>query len=485
MRTHAIPACALLLAIVVACSEEPAPADAAPIATCEQGEDACATYACALEKAPPNASPGAASDVAMGAQVGPAPAHPPVYVSLTFDDSFADQYQLIEILRPYGMKATLYVNSARIGERTYLTQEQLAAFEAEGHEIAGHTVTHPTLPAVDEDEQRRQVCNDRLALLQRGFAVRSFAYPHGAFTPLTQHIVDDCGYNSARIVGGLGCDGCPGGEPAAPGAIPNGTDKLAVRSPSSIKCNTTLLDMQQEVRAAEANGGGWVPMVFHHVCEGCGQNAVSPRLFQQFVAWLAARRGAGTEVKTVGDMVGGEVRPGKAGPPPAPPKRATGNILEDPGFEDPAPESPDIARCWVKGGEGENVFDYGRTEDAHSGRFAQWLEVKEMKTGARRILSRQDLGYCAPVIVPGRSYRVSAWYKSTVSPRFTAYYRESSGFWKYWATSKPLPRSDGWTQQSFDLPPAPEDASGISVSLTLTEAGRIVMDDLSVQDRAE
>jgi peptidoglycan/xylan/chitin deacetylase (PgdA/CDA1 family) len=455
--------------------------DAAPAksgsSSCEAGEDACGSFVCDL---PADAGATTSSEVELadgGAEEKDVGA--PVFVSLTFDDTFADQYVLLDILGSVGMQATLYVNSARIGERTYLTAEQLGELARAGHEIAGHTVTHPTLPTVDAAEQKRQICDDRVSLMQRGFVVKNFAYPHGAFTPETQAIVRACGYNSARVVGGLGCSDCPGGEPGQPLALGD-FDKLAVRSPTSIKCNATLADLQREVTTAERRGGGWVPMVFHHVCDNCGRNAVSPALLREFVSWLAARRARGTVTRTVDQMVGGELAAPVPGPPPSAPVARTGNLLANPGFEEPDPTTDQLGRCWVKGGEGSNEFAFGRTSDAHSGAFAEWIEVSRFIDGARRIYSRQDLGYCAPVVQPHRRYRAGAWYKGTASPRFTAYYRTPSGFWRYWTTSKPLPVSNDWRVETFDLPETPEDAGAVSISLTLVSEGRITMDDLSL-----
>ena len=256
-------------------------------------------------------------------------------------------------------------------------------------------------------------------------------------------------------------------------------DLLAVRSPRSIKCNTTLANLQQQVLTAEAHGGGWVPMVFHHVCDQCGRNAITPALLREFVTWLAAREPRGTVVRTVDDIVGGPVAPPVNGPPPAPARARTGNLIQNASFEEADPTTDKFARCWVKGGEGTNEFAFGRTPDAHSGTFAEWLEVKSFVDGARRIYTRQDLGYCAPVVQPGRKYRASVWYKSTTPPRFTAYYRKPSGFWSYWTTSKPLQPADAWTLETFDLPVTPEDASAVSLSVTLTSVGRVTMDDFS------
>src|SRR5262245_50344537 len=60
-------------------------------------------------------------------------------VSLTFDDSLADQNQTGAMLAQRGMRGTYYVNSGRVGLAGYLTQSQLRSLANAGHEIAGHT----------------------------------------------------------------------------------------------------------------------------------------------------------------------------------------------------------------------------------------------------------------------------------------------------------------------------------------------------------
>src|SRR5262245_48278662 len=70
-------------------------------------------------------------------------------VSLTFDDSLADQYQTGAMLAARGMRGTYYVNSGRTGLSGYLTQSQLRSLANGGHEIAGHTVSHVNLANVD------------------------------------------------------------------------------------------------------------------------------------------------------------------------------------------------------------------------------------------------------------------------------------------------------------------------------------------------
>ncbi len=472
------------LALACGKSDDAPPDPAAGAGACAPGEAVCGSFVCDTST-DPGVTDTAGED---GAGAGPPP--PPAtrgasdgttYVSITFDDTFGDQFQIRDVLAETGVKATFYVNSPRIDEPTYLEGDQIAALAADGHEIAGHTVTHPWLTSVDEQEQRRQICNDRAALLARGLAVTSFAYPHGAFTPLTQQIARDCGYNSARTVGGVDCSNCPPKLDVAPQNL--GTiDLFAVHTPPSIKCDATLDSLQKQVTAAESAGGGWVPMVFHHVCDGCGKNAVRATTFRAFVRWLAARSPK-TVVKTVAEMVGGPVQPPVTVPPP-PATPAGGNVLQDPGLEDQDSADDQMARCWIRGGEGTSSYQYGRTNDAHSGQFALFLRVKSFTDGARRILSRQDLGFCTPTVQAGHTYDLSVWYKSDAQPRLTVYVRHADGFFENWATSKPMAASSDWTQGKWTLPPLPDTATGISVGLSLSGNGTVTMDDWSLTDAA-
>jgi peptidoglycan/xylan/chitin deacetylase (PgdA/CDA1 family) len=233
-------------------------------------------------------------------------------VSLTFDDTLADQYQLSEMLAARGLVATFYVNSPRFGRTGALTLSQALALQQQGHEIGGHTLDHVDLTTVSASELQRQICADRDALIASGFVVTSFAYPFGADNATVQNAVESCGYNSARDVGGLvapgSCSGCPYGNTIPP------ANAYALRTQSSIRNTTTLDTLKLYVTQAEEHGGGWVPIVFHHVCDGCDTYAISPSTLAAFLDWLAARRSIGTEVATVDQVMGGDVTP----PPPPP-----------------------------------------------------------------------------------------------------------------------------------------------------------------------
>jgi len=398
----------------------------------------------------------------------------PTVVSLTFDDTLSNQYQTGSMLAARNMHASYYVNSSRVGQAGYMTKAQLLDLQSQGSEIAGHTVNHLDLSTVDTDEQKRQICDDRSSLLGWGFAVSDFAYPFGSDGPALEQIVQNCGYNSARDYGGLTESG--GAAETVPPA-----DPFAIKTVGGVTASTTLADLEGAVTQAEQAGGGWVTFVFHNVCDGCSTLAVSPSTLASFLDWLAPRGAAGTSVKTVHDVIGGDVNPAVPGPPP-PPVRS-GNVLLNPSLETDA-KGDGFADCWQPNSWRVNTSNWSRTTDAHSGGFAERVDVTSYTSGAVRLLSQQDLGYCAPTALAGHSYKLSAWYKGSARPRLVAFVRNAVGTWRVLGQSARLSKSTTWKRGSWTTPALPSDANGIGIAVALESVGSLTMDDLAISDTA-
>jgi peptidoglycan/xylan/chitin deacetylase (PgdA/CDA1 family) len=220
-------------------------------------------------------------------------------VSLTFDDGDADNYEMREVLSKNSLHATFYIVSGFTGTNGYMTEQQLRDLYADGNEIGGHTLSHTKLTDVQGADLRREVCQDRMNLLAYGFAVTSFAYPYGHYNEESKQTVMDCGYNNARIVTG------------GPDTVPAG-DAYALKAMPYIVQDTRLPKMLRYISQVEDAGGGWVIFVFHHVCAGCDAYSIEPEVFTEFAGWLGEQQANGLVVKTVGEVVGGEVRPGVA-----------------------------------------------------------------------------------------------------------------------------------------------------------------------------
>ncbi len=112
-------------------------------------------------------------------------------VTFSYDDGVTQDQRLIEIFDRYGLKCTFNLNSGLLGKANSLIREDVTVAHVkpraceirgiyQGHEIAAHTLTHPCLCDLPDEEVVRQVEEDRLALSElAGYEVVGMAYPGG------------------------------------------------------------------------------------------------------------------------------------------------------------------------------------------------------------------------------------------------------------------------------------------------------------------
>jgi hypothetical protein len=408
---------------------------------------------------------------------------PATLVSLTFDDGLT-QSAARAILAKHGMKGTFYINSNMIGSGgTYLTKAELDAIYADGNEIGGHTLNHVDLATQSDADQKTAICSDMQNLVNWGYQVHSFAYPYGSTGLNTQAIVKaGCGagvgtYESARTVGnlvtGTTCNGCSFAETIQP------VNSYYISTNESVIATTPLAEIQGYVTQAENHGGGWVPLVFHRVCDNaCDTYSVSPATLDAFLTWLEARQAQNTLVRTVHQVMSGDT----AITPPPPPPVPNPNVLLNPSLEKDTNNDgqPD---CWARDKYGSNSATWTRTADAHSGGFAQQLKVTKYSSGDLKLLPTLDAGQpggCAPAVKAGQLYQHSAWYKSTV-PAFSAFfYLDANNVWQYWTDGPALPASTGWTQMTYQPGAVPLGAKAVSFGVALERIGTLITDDYSM-----
>jgi peptidoglycan/xylan/chitin deacetylase (PgdA/CDA1 family) len=223
-------------------------------------------------------------------------------VTIQFDDGNADQYQALAMLSALGMHATFYVNTSFIGDSTHLSGTQLHDLFVAGNDIGGHTLTHTDLKKLKTAAARQQVCQDRVNLFAYGLQPTAFAYPFGSFDASTEQIVAACGYNSGRGVSGVN-DTKVFAETIPP------ADPYATRTPPNPKQGTTVATIEGYVTAAAQNGGGWVQLVFHHICNQCDAYSITASNFQTLLNWLNSNGTNGIVVETTNQVIGGPVNP--------------------------------------------------------------------------------------------------------------------------------------------------------------------------------
>ncbi len=117
--------------------------------------------------------------------------------------------KLVEIFNRYGIKGTFHLSSGFLGqeaswieieENYYVTADEITDLYA-GHEIASHTINHPHLETLSEEDVRHEVLGDKLELERlTGGVVTSLAYPFGTTSDLVIEVLSDIGITNARTI---------------------------------------------------------------------------------------------------------------------------------------------------------------------------------------------------------------------------------------------------------------------------------------------
>jgi peptidoglycan/xylan/chitin deacetylase (PgdA/CDA1 family) len=137
-------------------------------------------------------------------------------VALTFDDGYADfREHAMPLLERYGMTATVYVVTGRLGRTNewdadapqvpLMTAVDARAAVAAGHEVGSHGHTHLRLTEAGPDQLDEEVAGSRAVLedvLQR--PVRGFCFPYGSHDDDAVAAVEKAGYDYACATGTYG-----------------------------------------------------------------------------------------------------------------------------------------------------------------------------------------------------------------------------------------------------------------------------------------
>lgn len=395
-------------------------------------------------------------------------------VSLTFDDGFSGAARAAEILSDAGLNGTFYLNSGLLDEAGSLTLRQAKEMALAGHEVAGHTFSHPNIDALDLDEAKREICLDRENLLSLGFEVTNFAYPFASGAAV-KSLVQECGYNSGRGLGGTlsdVCVECPSTESLRP-ADPN-----LLKAPQQVERDWTLADLQETVTTAEAETG-WIMLTFHGLCPyQCEWIDIDEQLFADFAEWLAQRTTTHpTVVRTVQEVIGGPKAPPVAAPS-AQPALPGENGIKNADLEQWNEKAP---VCWIQAGYGDNRAGFGRASGVGDSNGSR-ITMRDYQDGDAKLAATQDLGACAPEVEAGHRYSLRLWYTADVQTQFSVHYRDSFGEWHFWVASPFLESSTDFVPAEWTTPPVPERATALSFGLALSSEGSVVTDDYGLYD---
>ena len=199
-------------------------------------------------------------------------------VSINFDDGFESAFvNGMPFVDAAGLKTTQFIITRKLDEPSRVSAGQMLAMQANGHEIAAHTRTHPHLSTLTDAQQRDEIDGSLQDLrVNWGINAAVFAYPYGDYNDSTVAIVRADGFSGARTISqGF-----------------NNSNSQALL----LKCfiiddhnNNDINRITQAIDDAQANGT-WLILLFPRVDEPGNPISISHEIIEQTVNHLVEKK---------------------------------------------------------------------------------------------------------------------------------------------------------------------------------------------------
>mgnify|MGYP000011732991 CR=1 FL=1 len=133
-------------------------------------------------------------------------------VIFSYDDGVTQDRKLVDIFNKYHVVGTFNLNSGLFGKKLawmkdftgkageYILIDEVKSLY-QGHEVAGHSYSHPGLAGLNDKELTRQIELDQQSLMSiTGSIVKSFAYPLGTYDVAAMKALHKANFTNARTV---------------------------------------------------------------------------------------------------------------------------------------------------------------------------------------------------------------------------------------------------------------------------------------------
>lgn len=122
-------------------------------------------------------------------------------LTLSYDDGRTADRRLVAILNEYGIKGTFHLNSGLMDSGDRVRADEIKELYS-GHEVAAHTLTHPTIERCPDEQILQEILEDRKKLEEIvKYPVRGLSYPNGSYNKRIADLLQYTGIEYARTVG--------------------------------------------------------------------------------------------------------------------------------------------------------------------------------------------------------------------------------------------------------------------------------------------
>jgi peptidoglycan/xylan/chitin deacetylase (PgdA/CDA1 family) len=202
-------------------------------------------------------------------------------ITVTFDDGWESIYKTaMPELQKYGIHTTQYVLSGTENYPGYMSWNQIKAIQKAGHEIACHSVSHPDLTTLADDELSKQLDGCKTEVGKKLGPALNFASPYGSYNSRTIAAIKKV-YGSQRNINGVIADGISDADIN----LPANFDMYNIIG-VTVRRETTVAELAELVNYAAARNG-WLVLTYHQADDGPSQYGIDPMAMDKQLAYLS------------------------------------------------------------------------------------------------------------------------------------------------------------------------------------------------------
>lgn len=194
-------------------------------------------------------------------------------ITITFDDGWESIYSdAFPIMQRNGIRTTQYILGGEFDNPTYMSIDQVKTLQKHGHEIAGHTMSHPNLTQLDNEDLYFEVVKSKEILEKEFGEINDFASPLGAQDDDTIKLISQH-YRSQRNTAG---------DPSIVGPEDVNTKSnfnIYNIVAYTVRSTTTHEELQNLIDYSIKNNS-WLVLTYHQVDYSNEQYSVKPRVFE-------------------------------------------------------------------------------------------------------------------------------------------------------------------------------------------------------------